>query len=288
MAGGTHRVHDELSWLTGFSAAAVERARHNLIDLTNRPADAAALINSRSIQPYLDVCDLRGRAIGQARSERRRFMTDVLSLMARNVWQRTDFNVTTTLAAKEFIAEHLDRLTSGADRFAVAREVLRRVMQSNFKAVATTPAFLTYIQLTLAPTTIADRINADQLRSALNSADQHLARKRSNVYFNSMRLFGLRIKGSEATADDLTLVVSATVLGLSLRSLLTPEQVDRTLDWNGDDYHLSALAVIGIVDNWLELDPDYDHVSALNEYLREGLRSSRSPSKIVQIPRRDP
>lgn len=278
---------DELRWLPGFGEAAIERARQNLVALANRPADAASLINALSIDPMLDVCDVRGRVVGHARSQRRRFATDVLSLMARNVWSRTNFNVSPTQVAKDRIAEQLDSIATAEDRFAVARQILRRTVGANFQAVARTPAFLTYVQLALVPVTLAARIDGDQVRSALDAADVELAAKRTAVYKNALRLFGLRFRESGATADDFTLVVSGAMLGMSLRSMIAPERLNRIVDWQGEQWHLAALGVTGIVDDWLEVDPDYDPVAALDSYLRHSIRTSRASSHIVQVPGRD-
>lgn len=287
MTGPQRHTGDELRWLQGFGDTSIYRARHNLIALANRPADAASMINSLSIDPMLDACDVRGRAVSQARSQRRRFATDVLSLMARNVWARTAFNMTMTQVAKDHIAEQLDTIATAEDRFAVARRILRRTVGANFKAVAKTPAFLTYVQLALAPTTLASRIDAEQVRKALDDADVELASKRTAGYQNALRLFGLRFRESEATADDFTLVVSGAMLGMSLRSMIAPDRLNRVVNWQGEQWHLAALGVTGIVDDWLELDPDYDPAAALDTYLREGLRTARAPSQIVQVPRRD-
>lgn len=287
MTGRQTDTGDELRWLRGFGETSAHRARHNLIALANKPADAASMINSLSIDPMLDVCDVRGRAISHARSQRRRFATDVLSLLARNVWARTDFSMTPTQAAKDYIAEHLDHLATVPDRFAVARKILRTVVGANFQAVSKTPAFLTYVQLALVPITLASRIDGEQVRAALDAADVELADKRTVVYQNAMRLFGLRIRDSDATPDDLTLVVSGAMLGMSLRSVIAPERLNRIVDWQGEPWHLAALGVAGIIDHWLELDPDYDPATALDGYLREGTRTARTRSEIVQIPGRN-
>ena len=277
----------ELRWLPGFGDTSVHRARHNLIALANQPADAASVINSISIDPMLQVCDIRGRAASQARSQRRRFATDVLSLMARNVWARTDFSMTPAQAAKDHIAEHLDNLATADDRLAVARKIMRTTVGANFQAVARTPAFLTYVQLALAPITLASRIEGEQVRKALDDADIELADKRTAIYVNAIKLFGLRFRNSDATADDFTLVVSGAMLGLSLRSVIAPERLNRVVTWQGEKWHLAALGVTGIIDEWLELDPDYDPAAALQGYLRDGIRTSRRASEIVQVAGRD-
>lgn len=245
------------------------------------------MIHAPSIDRMLDICDVRGRAVGQARSQRRRFATDVLALMARNVWSRTDFNITPAQASKDYIAELLDHIASAEDRFAVARLILRRVIGESFQTVSRTPAFLTYVQLALVPITLSSRIDGERVRRALDSADVELADKRTSAYLNAMRLFGLRIRDSTATAADLTLVVSGAMLGLSLRSVIAPERVDRVIDWQGEPWHLAALGVVGILDEWLELDPGYDPATALNTYLRDEIRTARAPSHVVQVTGRD-
>lgn len=277
----------ELRWLPGFGDASVHRARHNLVALANRPAEASAMMHAPSIDPMLDICDVRGRAVGQARSQRCRFATDVLAIMARNVWIRTDFNITPAQASKDYIAELLDHIATAQDRFAVARLILRRVIGESFRTVSRTPAFLTYVQLALVPVTLSSRIDGERVRHALDAADVELANKRTTVYMNAMRLFGLRIRDSGATADDLTLVVSGAMLGMSLRGVIAPERVDRVIDWQGEPWHLAALGVVGILDEWLELDPGYDPATALDAYLREEVRTARAPSHVVEVTGRD-
>ncbi|WP_134323216.1 hypothetical protein [Cumulibacter soli] len=277
----------ELRWLHGFGGTSVYRARHNLIGLANRPADAGLLINSPGIERMLEVCEVRGRAVNQAHNNRRRFASDVLSLMARNVWARTDFNMTARQMAKDEIATVLDGLATATDRFQVARTVLRKTIGDSFRQSANTPAFLTFLQLSLVPVTLANRIDSEQVRRALDTAENELAGKRATGYLNAIRLFGLRFRHPSATVEDFTLVVSGAMLGMSLRHLISPERLDKVLDWDGQRWHLAALGVTGIIDEWLEPDPDYDAANALSLYLRDEVRTRNEPSQVIEIPRGD-
>ncbi|MFV0533684.1 MAG: hypothetical protein ACK5MR_08535 [Cumulibacter sp.] len=277
----------ELRWLQGFGSTSVYRARHNLIGLANRPADAGLLINSPGIERMLEVCEVRGRAVNQAHGDRRRFASDVLSLLARNVWARTDFDMTARQLAKDEIATVLDGLATATDRFQVARAVVRKTIGDSFRQAANTPAFLTFLQLSLVPVTLANTIDSEQVRRALDTAEHELATKRATGYLNAIRLFGLRFRYPTATVEDFTLVISGAMLGMSLRHVISPERFDKMLDWDGQRWHLAALGAIGIIDEWLEPDPDYDAAEALSVYLRDEVHTSSQPSQVIEISRGD-
>jgi len=279
---------DPLAWVQAQDLAGARRLRNRVLESIRRPDEVAQLAHGRQIDELLADCKIRGRLAGFLRDQRYRLLSDALALIAANVWRGTHFNLNATLVAKSYFAEQLDALVDGTKRLTLARESLRRGVEENFQQLASSPNFATYLVLSAVAAADPPEIDTSAVRHGLAAADAALAQVRSEAYLVAMRLLGLRLRTPAMSVEDFTLVLSATLWGMAHRALLAPTRVDRWVERGTaaapDSWHLVSLASVGHIDEWFDLDPEYDPVAALQTYLNEAIATDRPVSEIVQIP----
>lgn len=276
-----------LARVSALDEAAAQHMRGLLEASAANPRDAARIAYPPSLDSLLGYFGIRGRLLHALRGYEDEVHTDCLVVMALNVWEGTHLTLGAALAGKEFLANNLDSLADVNGRFLLAREALRLAAESSFRVLADTPNFATYVMLSAAPATLAGRIDADAVRRALVLADDAVMRRRADAFRIAMGLVGLRPRRGERDFSDLPLTFSVMMWGFVHRHMLAPELVDRRVERNEGDFHVTGALAEGYLREWLEPDPDYDAARALEQFLVLGLTTSRPGSQIVQIPRSD-
>lgn len=163
---------------------------------------------------------------------------------------------------REVIAEHPDWLASPELRHALILELIRRLAVLDFQTVLTSPGWRTYLALHATFSGLTDSGLRERVRTALAQAEAARTAQVAQDWEQLAGLFGYRLRPQlSATFLTLATLLSATLRGLILTSLSTPEIATRSLAAQPfgaaevGEWSLAATGIAAIATSFLEPDP---------------------------------
>lgn len=163
---------------------------------------------------------------------------------------------------QQVVSEFPGELDTPEQRHDLLTELFRRLAWLDFKALADSPAWQTYIALQAAFNSIADAVRRDRVRAVLASSEQQRRARVAAAWELLAELFGYRIRPETgATFDSLITLVDATLRGLVIMAQPVPE-ISATLvsarpfgATTAREWSLPALGAASVATAFLEPDP---------------------------------
>jgi AcrR family transcriptional regulator len=204
------------------------------------------------------------------------FVADLLIEIARETSNKLADDE--TLASSERILyENLEALRDRAARERVMYEVIRVALEHNFRAVISSVAWQSYVGLSATLLSHMESSAREEIEGALRSGSDEFIGRMAEFHGWFSRILGYRLR-AEWNGDyrPYAVVISAVVEGLGLRHLGNPDLVDAdyrgpaSISFAADEagWKLPAIALVAILERFLEQDPEYDVETTL-AYLRE-------------------
>lgn len=202
------------------------------------------------------------------------FITDLLIEIARETSNKLADGETLELSER-ILFDNLDRLTVQADRERVMFEVIRVALEHNYRAVIASVPWQSYVGLSATLLSHLEWPAREEIEKALRAGSDEFIERMAEFHGWFSSILGYRLR-AEWNGDyrPYAVVISAVVEGLGLRHLGNPGIVDAsyhgpsTIASDDPDWALPAIALVAILQRFLEEDPDYD-VDATVAMLRE-------------------
>jgi AcrR family transcriptional regulator len=163
---------------------------------------------------------------------------------------------------KQVLNEHQDWLQTPQTRQSLILELIRQLALVDFHSTLASPEWRTYLALHATFSGLSTGELRDQIQAALAHAEAgHVARV-AQAWSQIAGLFGYRLKPELATTfDTLAMLLTATMRGLIVTALSTPEVATQTTvaspfgAADEDQWSLPAIAMASIAMAFLEPDP---------------------------------
>jgi AcrR family transcriptional regulator len=171
-----------------------------------------------------------------------------------------------TLAISERILfDNIERLASQHERERVMYEVIRVALEHNYRAVIASLPWQSYVGLSATLLSQMDSYPREEIEQALRAGSDDFIDRMAEFHKWFSSILGYRIK-PEWNGDyrPYAVVISAVVEGLGLRHLGNPGLVDAayrgpaTITSDDPEWALPAIALVAILERFLEHDPNYD------------------------------
>ncbi|MEU7872635.1 hypothetical protein [Dactylosporangium sp. NPDC049140] len=189
------------------------------------------------------------------------FLGDVIKELARTA--TPEILADEVALIRQILAEHADWLRTPAQRHALMLEMIRRLALLDFQTVLASPGWRTYLALHATFSGLADGELREQVRAALAEAEAGHTALVAEAWRQITTLLGYRLRPQlDAGFDTLATLLAATMHGLVLSALATPEIATRvtmtsppgaagTQPWS-----LPAIGIATVAMGFLEPDPD--------------------------------
>ncbi|GAA2239536.1 TetR/AcrR family transcriptional regulator [Herbiconiux moechotypicola] len=202
------------------------------------------------------------------------FIADLLVEIATEVSTRLADDETLEISER-ILFDNIESLASGEERERVMYEVIRVALEHNFRAVIASRPWQSYVGLTATLLSDLDAYPRSEIDEALRSGSDAFIERMAEFHKWFSTILGYRMRAE--WNDDYrpyAVVISSVVEGLGLRHLGNPGVVDAvyrgpaTIEGDDPDWKLPAIALVAILERFLEHDPDYD-VQSTMAMLRE-------------------
>jgi AcrR family transcriptional regulator len=206
------------------------------------------------------------------------YIDDLLCYVAgRGSWfsERTVFDPETSTVVTQLLTEHRQLLATMEGRRALLREIVRVTVARNYHALTGNPAWRLHSALAATLGSARGSAASRQIAVALEET-QSLTRSSLVEQFSYVaEALGLRLRDPARTAEHLQMAGGLLVQGLAARNAqmqaaigdtVEAAQVDELLnaplpgpglDGRQAKWTLAAFAYLGVLDAFVELDPDF-------------------------------
>ena len=246
---------------------------------------AVAMVSSTGLTVSLDHISFEDiiRDAGVSRSAVYRrwpykdlFFSDLVQQLARDA---TPTIVADELALmRQIAAARPDWLETPELRHRLLLELFRQLSLLDFQTMLGSPGWRTYIALHATFMSLADGALRDQVQSALAQSEQAHNARIAQAWRQLTALFGYRLRpGSGITFETLATLLSATMRGLVVMALSSPEVAEQRIEASPfgasaqGEWSLAALGLGGIASAFLEPDPavewDAERIAAARQAL---------------------
>ena len=192
------------------------------------------------------------------------FIADLLAEIAADTSNKLADDETLAISER-ILFDNIDLLASERERSRVMYEVIRVALAHNYRAVIASVAWQSYVGLSA---TLLSHLESgareDIDRSLRDGSDEFIERMAEfHGWFSSILGYRLRAEW-DGDYRPYAVVISAVVEGLGLRHLGNPALVDAeyrgpaTIGGESPAWSLPAIALVAILERFLEPDPDYD------------------------------
>ncbi|OBA46069.1 hypothetical protein A5789_05935 [Nocardia sp. 852002-51101_SCH5132738] len=224
---------------TGLTVSLAHLSLEELIRIADVPRSSVRRVWATSEAFYLDLME---RMIEPEQSLGVAFDQDTL-------------DVTTAV-----VLRYQDRLGTPGGRRAVLQEAVRQGVERNFHAIAESLSWRTFIAL-VATLPALQAEDHDRLLRALQTAESHFIDRMVTFYQEMMSILGLRMK-AEFDLRTFATTASSLIEGMIGRRITNPAIVRSPILLPGIDdkpveWHLAAVAFLGILDLMVEADPEW-------------------------------
>ena len=179
---------------------------------------------------------------------------------------------------QQIVAGRLDWLEPPELRRRLLLELFRQLSLLDFQAMLGSPGWRTYIALHATFMSLADGALRDHVQSALAQSEQAHNARIAQAWRQLTALFGYRLRpGSGVTFEAMATLVSATMRGLVVMALSSPEVAGQRIEASPfgasapGEWSLPALGLGGIASAFLEPDPavewDAERIAAVRQAL---------------------
>ncbi len=216
------------------------------------------------------------------------FVADLLVEIASETSNKLADNETLAISEGILFA-NIDRLRSADDRVRVMYEVIRVALEHNYRAVIESVPWQSYVGLSATLLSQMESSARHDIEQALRSGSSDFIDRMAEFHGWFSGILGYRLKAEwEGDYRPYAVVISAVVEGLGLRHLGNPQLVDATyrgpatIASDDPEWALPAIALVAILERFLEQDPDYDVEATVA--LLEAMKAQRETGAVTGIP----
>jgi AcrR family transcriptional regulator len=215
------------------------------------------------------------------------FFSDLVQQLAKDA---TPGIVADELALiRQIAASREDWLETPELRRRLILELFRQLSLLDFQSMQGSSAWRTYIALHATAMSLVDGALRDQVQAALARSEQAHTARVAQAWRQLTELFGYRLRpGSGITFEALATLLSATLRGLVVMALSSPEVVGQRIaaspfgaDGNGE-WSLPALGLASIASAFLEPDPAVEWDNERIAAVRQGLATLSLPEGVAR------
>lgn len=203
------------------------------------------------MEKLIQLADVPRSSVYKKWNTKESFLVDLMvALVEPSEDQGAAFDPKTLMVSQATIEKHADLLNTADGRRAVVREAVRVGAKQNFDALVDSPAWRTYVALTVALPELEEEAAA-RVRSSLERAEAHFISKMSEFYDGALGVVGLRpLPG--VTTRQIAAAGAAVVEGLASRITSNADLISEKIMLPGIDgelveWHLAALGFLGVV-----------------------------------------
>jgi AcrR family transcriptional regulator len=190
--------------------------------------------------------------------------------------------------SERILFDNLELLLEEPDRRRVMYEVIRVALEHNYRAVIASVPWQSYVGLSATLLSHLESSAREEIERALRAGSDAFIDRMAEFHKWFSTILGYRIR-AEWNGDyrPYAVVISAVVEGLGLRHLGNPGVVDasysgpETITSNDPEWALPALALVAILERFLEQDPDFD-AEANVEMLRR-MKAAREAAEEASV-----
>jgi hypothetical protein len=245
-------------------------ARHEVLAAALSHIDETGMtvgIDDDALDTLLQNAGVKRSEFERSWSTRQQFLDDVFFAMAEKAREdRTDTQ--TLLSTWQYLSSRTDDLQSPGGRRQVLVDVIRTSAEYNFGAVTATGAWRSYAGLSATILSFPDLESRQRTIDALRASEMSFVETMEMFYRNVLPTVGYRLKPHFGGDWQPFVVAAASVIeGLGLIRASVPALVERPLEIPVGDtvepWSLASLSFMGIVDAFIEPDPDYEPDEAI-------------------------
>lgn len=176
----------------------------------------------------------------------------------------------TLLSTWQYLSMRVDELRSSIGRRRVLIDIIRTAAQYNFEVVTASNKWRTYAALSTTIESWADPAAGARITDALRASELAFVETMESFYRNVLPTVGYRLK-PEFHGDLQPFVVAAAsvIEGLGIVRATVPALVEAHFDFPVDgesepeEWSVASLAFVGVVDAFIEPDPDFQADEAI-------------------------
>ncbi|MBK0420038.1 hypothetical protein JD276_13455 [Leucobacter sp. CSA1] len=189
------------------------------------------------------------------------FLTDLFCELANRA--RIDRADTETLLTTwQYLSMRSDDLRSAEGRRRVLIDVIRTAAQYNFDVVTASSKWRTYAALSTTITSWPEGRSRTRVLDALRASELSFVETMESFYRNVLPTIGYRLKPMFHDDYQPFVVAAASVIeGLGIVRATVPALVEAHFDLEVEDgpepWSIAALAFVGVVDAFIEPDPEF-------------------------------
>ncbi|WP_382307730.1 TetR/AcrR family transcriptional regulator [Herbiconiux sp. UC225_62] len=192
------------------------------------------------------------------------FVSDLLIEIAAETSNKLADDETLEISER-ILFDNLELLTQEDDRRRVMYEVIRVALEHNYRAVIASVPWQSYVGLSATLLSHLESSAREEIERALRAGSDAFIERMAEFHKWFSTILGYRIR-AEWNGDyrPYAVVISAVVEGLGLRHLGNPGVVDAsyrgpaTISSDDPEWALPAIALVAILERFLEQDPDFD------------------------------
>jgi AcrR family transcriptional regulator len=208
------------------------------------------------------------------------FIDDLIFNMAGPDWFGAGaFDQPTLDLAAKIVADREDMLQTAEGRRALILEAIRQTIKLNLETLTGSDEWRIFLALAATARSTPDPVTRSRVEKILGETEKRFVTKMSEFYLGMAEVLGLRLRAPGHYRFEHIAVAGAALLeGLALRQLLAEglsspgeghggdpylrDIIDSPVPGRGvtgetADWSLAAVAFLGIVDAFVEPDPDY-------------------------------
>lgn len=190
--------------------------------------------------------------------------------------------------SERILFDNLELLLVEEDRRRVMYEVIRVALEHNYRAVIASVPWQSYVGLSASLLSHLESSARVEIERALRAGSDAFIERMAEFHRWFSTILGYRIR-AEWNGDyrPYAVVISAVVEGLGLRHLGNPGVVDAsyrgpsTISSDDPEWALPAIALVAILERFLEQDPDFDAVANV-EMLRR-MKAAREAAREASV-----
>lgn len=234
-------------------------------------------LDNISLEDVIRDADVSRSAVYRRWPYKDLFISDLVKELAKNATPEiVDDEIE---LVRRILAEHQDRLSTPELRHGLLVELFRQLALFDFETMYRSPGWRTYLALHATFQSLADGTLRDQIQAALAESEQAHNARVGRAWRELTAVFGYRLRpGSGVTFESLATLLGATLNGLIVKALSTPDVAGRRLRARPfgavteQEWSLPALGLGSIAAAFLEPDPEVEwdehRLARIHEVLR--------------------
>jgi hypothetical protein len=235
------------------------------------------------LQAVADTFNIQPNSVYSGWENAQAFYGDVLLEVARSGHpSRVDDD--TLIASWQFLAMSAGGLRDEESRHHLLMDIIRTAAEHNFIAISRSSSWKNFVMLSVSADLPANR--KAEIESALQRNETEFLQRMAGFYKTITDVLGYRLKPHLVDGyEALSLACAALIEGLSVVRKSAKPVIEKRFPREAGGrvpWSVVSLAFVGIVETFIELDPDYD-VDAAYRRIGLGVETAESDRKVDEL-----